>query len=104
MLKARRNAKVTAAYRTPAGICLQGLAEDVFKSSYGDKLNGNVDLVFTSPPFPLNTKKKYDNLQGEAYVEWLSSFAQQFKKLLKPTGSIVVEVGNSWQPGKPVMS
>jgi site-specific DNA-methyltransferase (cytosine-N4-specific) len=61
-------------------------------------------LIFTSPPFPLNTKKKYDNLQGDAYVQWLKGFAGKFKALLKPTGSVVIEVGNSWEPGKPVMS
>lgn len=65
---------------------------------------GQVDLIFTSPPFPLNRKKKYDNLQGDAYVNWLSEFATLFRQFLKPTGSIVMEVGNSWEPGKPVMS
>jgi len=29
---------------------------------------GRVQMVFTSPLFPLKTKKKYDNLQGEEYV------------------------------------
>lgn len=65
---------------------------------------GQVDLIFTSPPFPLNRKKKYDNLQGKAYVKWLSGFANLFSQFLKPTGSIVMEVGNSWEAGKPVMS
>jgi len=37
-------------------------------------------------------------------VKWLKDFASTFKEYLKPTGSIVMEVGNSWKPGKPVMS
>jgi len=96
--------KPSKAFRTKLGLSLHGFAEDVLSSKLGDPFQGNVDLVFTSPPFPLNTKKKYDNLQGDAYVAWLKSFAQTFKKLIKPTGSIVMEVGNSWEPGKPVMS
>src|SRR5439155_17196004 len=35
---------------------------------------------------------------------WLASFAPRFRKLLKPKGSIVIEVGNAWEPGLPVMS
>jgi site-specific DNA-methyltransferase (cytosine-N4-specific) len=74
------------------------------KSSLADSFIGKVDLIFTSPPFPLNRKKKYDNLQGDAYVNWLKGFAPLFKQFLKPAGSVVIEVGNSWEPGKPVMS
>ena len=52
----------------------------------------------------MNRKKKYGNLRGEAYVNWLADFAPLFKKLLKPNGSIVMELGNAWEPSKPVMS
>jgi len=69
-----------------------------------DSFRGKIDLIFTSPPFPLNRKKKYDNKQGDAYVVWLKAFAPLFKRFLSPTGSIVMEVGNSWEPGRPVMS
>lgn len=63
-----------------------------------------VQLIFTSPPFPLNRKKKYGNLQGTEYVEWLAGFAGLFRDLLTKDGSLVVELGNAWEPGKPVMS
>ena len=65
---------------------------------------GNVDLIFTSPPFPLNRKKKYGNLDGLEYVKWIADFAIGFNKLLKPTGSIVMEIGNTWEKGQPTMS
>lgn len=93
-----------AAYRTDLGVCLLGHAEEVLESPNARPLHGAVDLIFTSPPFPLNRKKKYNNLQGDAYIKWLESFALLFKKLLKPTGSVVMEVGNSWVSGKPIMS
>lgn len=96
--------KPAVAYRTGVGVCFHGHAEDVLESRLASSYEGQIDLIFTSPPFPLNRKKKYDNLQGDAYVKWLSAFAPLFRKCLKPTGSVVMEVGNSWEAGKPVMS
>ncbi|MBI4454785.1 MAG: site-specific DNA-methyltransferase [Acidobacteria bacterium] len=93
-----------AAHKTGSGVTYCGSAERVLTSSIGRKLKGKVQLIFTSPPFPLNRKKKYGNLQGEAYVKWLSAFAPLFRDLLKEDGSIVMELGNAWQPGEPVMS
>lgn len=58
------------------------------------KIRGKVQLVFTSPPFPLNRKKKYGNLQGDEYVDWLASFAPRLVEYLTVDGSIVIEVGN----------
>lgn len=92
-------------YRTTLGRSILGLAEDVLKSrTYLTKLEGQVDLIFTSPPFPLNRKKRYGNEQGAAYIEWLKGFAPLFKTALKSEGSIVLELGNAWEPGRPVMS
>ena len=93
------------AYSTNLGRSIHGMAEDVLMSPPdSENVEGQVDLIFTSPPFPLNRKKRYGNEQGEAYIDWLVSFAPLFKKLLNPNASIVLELGNSWEPGKPVMS
>lgn len=83
---------------------LHGLAEDVLKHKNLDAIRGKVQLIFTSPPFPLNTKKKYGNLQGEEYLRWFTGFGTLFRELLAPNGSIVIELGNSWEPGLPTMS
>jgi hypothetical protein len=96
--------RARVAYATSRGTMIQGHTEDVLSSSFGEKLKGRVHLLFTSPPFPLNRKKKYGNETGEAYVEWLAAFAPVFRELLAPKGSIVLEMGNAWEPGKPVMS
>lgn len=80
-----------------------GRIEDALKTSLAE-YEGKVDLIFTSPPFPLNRKKKYGNLNGEEYLEWLAELAPALVKLLSPTGSFVMELGNAWEQGRPVMS
>lgn len=92
------------AYETDRGLALHGKVEDFLASDYVKEYAGKVQLIFTSPPFPLNRKKKYGNVRGDDYVGWLADFAPRFLKLLKPTGSIVIEMGNAWEQGLPVMS
>ena len=41
---------------------------------------------------------------GKTYEDWLASFAKPLVDFLKPDGSIVIEIGNSWNPGEPTMS
>lgn len=92
------------AYTTDLGEMVVGSAESVLNSGEGASLRGTVDLVFTSPPFPLRRKKRYGNLDGADYIAWIESYASVFRDLLTPAGSIVMEIGNAWEPGEPVMS
>jgi site-specific DNA-methyltransferase (cytosine-N4-specific) len=82
----------------------QGTIEAFLQSPRSAEYAGKVQLIFTSPPFPLNRKKAYGNKQGEEFSTWLADLAPNLKKLLTPTGSIVMEMGNAWEPGRPVMS
>jgi DNA modification methylase len=91
-------------YKTKLGQMILGDASEVLKSDSIRRYRGKIQLIFTSPPFPLNRKKKYGNLQGEEYIDWLAGFAPLFKDLLTPNGSIVIELGNSWESRRPVMS
>lgn len=78
--------------------------EDFLKSSLGRGLRGEVQMLFTSPPFPLNRKKRYGNKVGPEYLNWLKGLAEELGDLLTEDGSFVVELGNAWEPGEPVMS
>ncbi len=92
------------AYKTKNGILLEGRIEDFIKSKKSLKYKGKINLILTSPPFPLNRKKKYGNLQGEKYIEWLSLICKDLSEYLASDGSLVIEVGNSWEDGLPTMS
>ena len=83
---------------------LQGMSENILSDSALKCVMGKINLIFTSPPFPLNKKKKYGNLTGDQYLNWITSFGPIFKNLLAKDGSIVMELGNSWEPGLPVFS
>jgi DNA modification methylase len=91
-------------HETKKGRMFWGTAEKFLESTSAKRCTGKINLIFTSPPFPLNRKKRYGNRQGEDYIKWLASFADKFNELLAPDGSIVMEMGNAWEPGKPVMS
>lgn len=64
----------------------------------------SVDLIMTSPPFGLVRKKSYGNEDADEYLEWFKPFAEGFSRVLKPKGSLVIDIGGSWKPGMPVRS
>lgn len=64
----------------------------------------SIDLVVTSPPFALQRKKEYGNETEDAHVEWLLRFAEPIGRVLKPTGSFVLDLGGAYQSGRPVRS
>ena len=92
------------AYQTDLGRMFNANIETAMSSEPIASLKGQVNLVFTSPPFPLVKKKKYGNLDGEEYLAWITRIATQLTELLAPDGSLVVEIGNAWERGRPVMS
>jgi site-specific DNA-methyltransferase (cytosine-N4-specific) len=97
-------AKCEVAYRTSKGVMYNSTVEGWLDSPSAEKYRGKIQLIFTSPPFPLNRKKKYGNKQGKEYLRWLGSLATRLTPLLTRDGSIVIEVGNAWEPGQPAMS
>jgi len=102
----------------PAGPHSSGLLPDrpAFRTSYGAMYEGDsrlllsrlpdesVDLVVTSPPYALHFKKEYGNADKEAYVEWFRPFAQEIQRVLKPSGSFVLNIGGSYNAGMPTRS
>lgn len=63
-----------------------------------------INLILTSPPYALHFKKEYGNKSQAEYVSWFLEFAQEFRRILKSDGSVVIDLGGSWQPGQPTRS
>lgn len=64
----------------------------------------SVDLIITSPPFGLISKKSYGNESQADYCDWFRQFAEGFVKVLKDDGSLVIDISGSWVKGHPVRS
>lgn len=92
------------AYQTGGGTMIHGKIESALISSPLQDHKGKVNLIVTSPPFPLVRKKRYGNETGEAYLKWLEALATPLTDLLTDDGSIVIEIGNAWEEGAPIMS
>lgn len=65
---------------------------------------GSVDLIMTSPPFGLVRKKEYGNVDALDYVDWFRPFGQAFHRVLKDSGSLVIDIGGAWNQGEPTRS
>ena len=91
------------AYQTKNGAMYHGKCEEVL-TNYIKNGGKPVNLIFTSPPFPLNRAKKYGNMTGDEYLAWLKDLASLFSSILADDGSIVIELGNAWEQGFPIQS
>ncbi|MGN6292442.1 MAG: DNA-methyltransferase [Chitinophagaceae bacterium] len=92
-------------YKSKLGMLIQGNSIELLENDKKNSaLKGKVNLIVTSPPFPLNNKKQYGNEKGEEYKEWFIKLAPIFSKLLAEDGSLVIEIGNAWEPERPVQS
>lgn len=63
--------------------------------------DGSINLIVTSPPFALRRKKEYGNVDADHYVEWFLDFAREFYRILRDDGSLVIDLGGSWNSGLP---
>lgn len=91
-------------YSTKKGICINADCEKVIEKYLVPNFCGQVQLILTSPPFPLKRAKKYGNKVGDEYLDWLCDIGNKLKPLLTDDGSIVIEIGNAWNPGEPTYS
>lgn len=64
----------------------------------------SINLVMTSPPFALLREKEYGNKDQADYLDWLTQFAREVRRVLKSDGSFVLDLGGAYQRGVPVRS
>lgn len=64
----------------------------------------SIDLVVTSPPYALHFEKEYGNAPKEDYIAWFTPFAEGVYRVLRDTGSFVLNIGGSYNAGAPTRS
>ena len=54
--------------------------------------DNSIDLIFTSPPYADQRRQVYGGIHPNGYVDWFMPKATQFKRVLKPTGTFVLNI------------
>ncbi|WP_333881317.1 site-specific DNA-methyltransferase [Atlantibacter hermannii] len=54
--------------------------------------DSSVDLIVTSPPYADQRKGTYGGISPDKYVEWFTPVAEQLHRVLKPTGSFILNI------------
>lgn len=91
---------IVTVFETPSGIALWASAEAVETRLDSSSVN----LILTSPPYPLLRQKAYGNLDENAHLTWLIERAAAWKDLLADDGSLFLNTGDCWLPGTPTVS
>lgn len=54
--------------------------------------DNSVALIFTSPPYADSRKNTYGGIHPDRYVEWFLPISEQLLRVLKPTGTFVLNI------------
>lgn len=96
--------------------CKPGVRITIFTTELGESIwaecetavglfsDHSIDLLLTSPPYPLQRTKKYGNRPALAHTEWLLECLSMWKSKLTATGSLVLNLADVWEPGTPTIS
>lgn len=52
----------------------------------------SVDLIVTSPPYANQRSATYGGIKPDEYVDWFLPIADQFYRVLKPTGTFILNI------------
>lgn len=67
---------------------IQGDCEEILK----EIPDNAIDLIFTSPPYADQRKNTYGGVKPDDYVAWFLPKTAQFLRVLKPTGTFVLNI------------
>ncbi len=57
------------------------------------ELNDNsIDLIITSPPYTDQRKNTYGGIHPDKYVEWFLPISKELLRVMKPTGSLILNI------------
>lgn len=72
------------------------ITTDIFLGDSREQLthlpDNSVDLIVTSPPYADQRKNTYGGIHPDKYVEWFLPISEQLLRVLKPTGTFVLNI------------
>lgn len=54
--------------------------------------SSSVSLIITSPPYAERRKNTYGGINENKYIEWISPYIEEMVRVLKPNGSIFINI------------
>lgn len=54
--------------------------------------DNSIDLIVTSPPYADQRKQTYGGVHPDKYVEWFLPISEQLLRVLKPTGTFILNI------------
>lgn len=97
--RVRRGVAILA-WSTDHGIGLWAHAED----AASEIPRSSVQLVFTSPIYPIQSARAYGGIKPAAWVDWMTRLTRLWADLLTDDGIIAVNVADTHIPGMPAIS
>jgi site-specific DNA-methyltransferase (cytosine-N4-specific) len=96
-----RPGAVVTVFESENGVALWAESSAAVRS-IEDKI---VQLIVTSPPYPLLKKKDYANqFAAKEHADWLCNEIAPWGRTLTDNGSLVLNLGETWLPGSPTQS
>jgi site-specific DNA-methyltransferase (adenine-specific)/site-specific DNA-methyltransferase (cytosine-N4-specific) len=72
------------------------ITTDIFLGDSKEQLkllpDSSVDLIMTSPPYADQRKITYGGIHPDKYVEWFLPISEQLLRVLKPTGTFILNI------------
>ena len=62
--------------------------------------SNSVDLIVTSPPYADQRKSTYGGVSPQNYVEWFLPFSAEMLRILKPSGTFILNIKEKAQKGE----
>ncbi len=75
---------------------LLGDSREVLKEIYCN----SIDLIVTSPPYADRRKNTYGGIGTEKYVEWFLPVSEELLRVLKPTGTFILNIKEKAENGE----
>jgi len=77
---------------------------DIYLGDAKEKLkfipDNTVDLIITSPPYADQRKSTYGGIHPDKYVDWFLPISKQLLRVLKPTGTFVLNIKEKVSEGE----
>ncbi len=62
--------------------------------------DNSIDLIVTSPPYADRRKQTYGGIKPEKYVDWFLPISKELLRVLKPTGTFILNIKEKAENGE----